>query len=127
MRMVFLASLSLALVSAVAGAVTTGEAPGARHVPPSKRDCLNCHVLSDDGALVRLRKPIIELCLECHPDRTTSADHRVGIEPPMPVRSLPLEEGRMTCATCHEPHGLTGQPALLRADTADLCLFCHAK
>jgi predicted CXXCH cytochrome family protein len=122
MRVFVLAALAVMFWNAVASAASPGEA-----LPPSKRDCLNCHTLSADGSLVRLRAPVIELCLGCHPDRATSADHRVGIEPAMPVRSLPLEEGRMTCATCHEPHGLTGRPLLLRADPADLCLFCHIR
>jgi len=40
---------------------------------------------------------------------------------------MPLREGKMTCTSCHEPHGSV-TPALLRENSAnDTCYRCHAE
>jgi DmsE family decaheme c-type cytochrome len=57
-----------------------------------------------------------EICLSCH------TAHRKGLAQ---RSSHPLREGRMDCASCHDPHGTPGEH-LTRADSVnDLCLSCH--
>jgi predicted CXXCH cytochrome family protein len=74
-----------------------------------------------------LKKPLSELCIGCHPDRV-EADHRVDMVPSMDVGGLPLDKkGRMTCATCHDPHDREGVGAMLRAEPEELCGRCHKK
>jgi predicted CXXCH cytochrome family protein len=99
----------------------------AEALPPVKKDCFLCHELNEKGTMVGLKKPINELCLQCHPDRSAPNEHAVGVTPPFSVENLPLYSGKVTCASCHEPHGLTGISKMLRAKPRDLCLYCHKK
>jgi DmsE family decaheme c-type cytochrome len=40
---------------------------------------------------------------------------------------MPLREGKMTCSSCHNPHG-TVTPALLKENsTNETCYACHAE
>jgi predicted CXXCH cytochrome family protein len=97
-------------------------------LPAIKKDCSICHTLNKQGTMVRLKLPPTELCIDCHRDRVAPAEHPVDVEATMKVRHLPLDDrGRVTCITCHEPHGLTGQPRMLRARPSELCAFCHDK
>jgi len=62
------------------------------------------------------RTPATELCLTCH------ASARKG----MSQRSRhPLNEGKMDCVSCHNPHGSASE-AMVRVDPVnDLCFSCH--
>lgn len=98
-------------------------------------DCRSCHlsvsVKQDDG----LRKPVSEICAACH--RLPHQNHPVDMVPTMTVPpDLPLDrQGKLTCATCHDPHRpylnpLTGsRTKYLRRDGPNrgLCLACHAR
>ena len=96
-------------------------------VPSVKKDCKICHTVNKEGTRVTLRLPPIDLCLDCHPDRNAPAEHSVGMRPTMRVKHLPLYGGKVTCTTCHEPHGLTGNVKMLRAAPSKLCIYCHRK
>jgi predicted CXXCH cytochrome family protein len=96
-------------------------------VPSIKKDCKICHTLNEDGTRVGLRLPPVELCIDCHPDRIAPAEHAVDIRPSMRVKYLPLYGGKVTCSTCHEPHGLTGNIKMLRAVPSKICGYCHNK
>lgn len=98
-------------------------------------DCRSCHMavsIKKDGAL---RKPVSEICAGCH--RLPHQSHPVDIVPTLQVPpDLPLDsQGRLTCATCHDPHRpylnpLTGSRTMyLRRDgpNRELCLACHAR
>ena len=100
---------------------------GAGTVPKIKQDCSICHLTH--GMVVNtvlLNAPLTELCLQCHPDRKAPGEHAVGVAPRGPVGNLPLDEdGMITCITCHEPHGKTDSPRMLRAKPDRLCRYCH--
>ena len=118
MRTVLLAVLMLVLAAPLARA----EEP-----PPIKKDCKTCHVshYMESGEL--LRAPLSALCIECHPERAR-AEHVVDVVPTMKVIGLPLDaEGRMTCVTCHDPHGSTGIVKMLREWPSKICGKCHRK
>jgi predicted CXXCH cytochrome family protein len=93
--------------------------------PDLKKDCALCHDSHGGMAGYRLLKPPSSLCIDCHPERKGDREHRVDIVPSMPVKNLPLFEGTMTCVTCHEPHGDSSYPVLLRDEPASLCKRCH--
>jgi len=98
----------------------------ASDVPEVMRDCGTCH-LKVEGAGAPLREPLSGLCIGCHPDRV-QADHPVDVKPSMAVAGLPFDEaGRMTCATCHDPHGESGIERMLRTKPKLLCVQCHIK
>ena len=76
-------------------------------------ECSYCHVTSDKTVQQQLKAPLSELCVECHPDRRSPNEHKADIVPSMKVVELPLsKEGKITRATCHDPHGTGGYPML---------------
>lgn len=120
-----LALLICIALSAVTVALTAFTASGESRLPAIKKDCGTCHLSHTMGGEALLRAPLSELCLECHPDRKSPAEHRVDMMPTMPVLNLPLEDGKMTCVTCHDPHGKEPFPKMLRARPSKLCGMCH--
>lgn len=94
-------------------------------VPAIKKQCDICHLPHTMAGEALLRAPISELCVDCHQDRKPPGDHVVDVVPSMPVGNLPLDEGMMTCVTCHDPHGSAGFPKLLRDKPGRLCSHCH--
>jgi predicted CXXCH cytochrome family protein len=65
-----------------------------------------------------LAKPETELCLGCHREqkaKTMAASHH------------PVREGRMSCSSCHQPHGSSTGSLRTGERPNDLCLKCHAK
>jgi predicted CXXCH cytochrome family protein len=91
-----------------------------------KHQCDYCHTPHGMAEGTPLKAPLSELCLGCHPDRKNPKEHKVDIVPSMQVKGLPLDkDGKMTCITCHDPHGKSGFPTLLRIDPAELCFKCH--
>lgn len=86
------------------------------------RDCLECHKDKDSK---ELKMVVNELCLKCHPF-STRRDHPVNIKASVKPEKLPLDsEGKITCITCHEPHGKTKEDRLLRMQFNTLCRECH--
>jgi len=124
-----LASLSLVMVlSALSAGGAEKSAPDQRPgtmLPASKKDCLLCHRSREiKSGEVLLIKPVAELCIECHPDRTAPNEHRVNIIPGKTSGKLPLTNGLVTCITCHDPHQ-NPYGSLLRLPERDLCVTCH--
>jgi predicted CXXCH cytochrome family protein len=87
----------------------------------SERSCALCH--STDpllSAQVVLRVDPLLLCNFCHP-RTDQA-HYLRFDPfadatitsLLPTANLPGVPGKVSCNSCHEPHGVTPFPSLLR-------------
>jgi DmsE family decaheme c-type cytochrome len=60
----------------------------------------------------------IDTCGQCHVQRKAQT---------MRSSHMPLREGKMTCTSCHNPHG-TVTPALLKKNSInDTCYSCHAE
>lgn len=83
---------------------------------PAKKDCTECHDSHTSDYEFHLKKPIEQLCLDCHTglgdaisDATTS--------------HAAVFTGE-SCANCHDPHA-SGRPNLLRDRQTTLCLACH--
>jgi DmsE family decaheme c-type cytochrome len=82
--------------------------------------CVTCHSVhnprSEDAQLVKATA--MQICADCHRDKVAKVD-RSG--------HMPVREGKMTCATCHNPHG-SANVRLLRAgfSSAESCTTCHA-
>ena len=98
-------------------------------VPDIKKDCSICHVVHRGVAGVLLIRPLPELCTECHPDRTGKGEHTIGIKPADTITNdLPLDkQWKITCTTCHAPHGEGGFPKMLRKKADEICISCHKK
>jgi len=93
------------------------------------KDCNMCHLPHKAGEKILLNKAVTDLCLSCHPERKGVREHKVGIKPSMPVEDLPLDaDGKITCITCHDPHGKKGFETLLRAPGFNaICIKCHKR
>lgn len=115
-------SICLLINAFVLAADPAWAAQAAGSLPEIKKDCATCHRDITRGPA--LHKPLSSLCLDCHPDRDASSEHRVDIVPSMPVLRLPLVEGKITCITCHDPHA-NPYGKLLRAPAKALCSRCH--
>jgi DmsE family decaheme c-type cytochrome len=82
--------------------------------------CTNCHTImravSAQNQLKTAFQP--DTCFQCHKDRRAQM-----------YRSshMPMREGKVVCADCHNPHG-SATEALLRQDSInDNCYTCHAE
>jgi DmsE family decaheme c-type cytochrome len=92
-----------------------GSAHDAANVP-----CTSCHrVMEDHSPRHQLAKAtVLETCGTCHLKQRAQQ-----------LRSshMPLREGKMTCTSCHNPHGSV-TPALLRENSPnDNCFRCHTE
>ncbi len=88
------------------------------------KGCATCHEEPDYKAI---KAKGSEACLKCHP-ASLGRDHSIGVVPKIIPADLPLGEGnKITCITCHEPHGKTTFDRLLRKDFNSLCVSCHKK
>ncbi|MBL8880112.1 MAG: hypothetical protein JNG88_13420 [Phycisphaerales bacterium] len=143
-----------------------GEAPG---VNSATATCGFCHVSAADAGVAasgveysdKLRDAPTKLCLNCHamhadpapdghldrhvPDAILAAMRLGAVAKPPTL--LPLADGAVTCATCHNPHpsgteyaGYFKSPVVnlrsrdpadahhsLRLPHAELCLHCHPR
>ncbi len=82
--------------------------------------CSDCHnpmiAASPEGSMAK--HSINETCATCHKDIRVQFNRR---------SHMPLPEGLMTCADCHNPHGSLN-PTLLKTDTVnETCYQCHAE
>jgi DmsE family decaheme c-type cytochrome len=82
--------------------------------------CTNCHtVMTNVTAHAQLAKPTqLETCGTCHLRQRAQQ---------MRSAHMPVREGKMTCTSCHNPHGSV-TPALLKEPSLnDTCYTCHAE
>jgi len=82
-----------------------------------RKDCSLCHDNSRQrvfSSQTYLKKPVPELCYQCHVDYTTSASYVHG----------PVAVGR--CLFCHNPHKSRIEHLLIEPEP-ELCYLCHDK
>jgi DmsE family decaheme c-type cytochrome len=82
--------------------------------------CTNCHrVMEDVSPKSQLaRATELETCGQCHVERRAQQ---------LRTSHMPLWEGKMTCSSCHNPHGSV-TPALLKENSInETCYTCHAE
>jgi len=82
--------------------------------------CTNCHtVMTNVTPKFQLAKLTeMDTCFQCHKDKRAQiwrSSH------------MPMREGKMTCSSCHSPHGSFGDSLLREATTNDTCYKCHAE
>jgi DmsE family decaheme c-type cytochrome len=83
--------------------------------------CIACHSVHTPKSPVRQLKAAseLELCATCHKPQT----FKVNRSAHMPVR-----DGKMTCSSCHNPHGATNVRLLKTGNWInESCAACHAE
>ncbi len=96
--------------------------------PPAfavEKPCTFCHAGHNGAGGALLNNDIDALCSGCHTERLAAGEHKTGMSPSMAVIDLPLYSGKVSCATCHDPHAKT--VGMLRKPASELCLSCHVK
>lgn len=81
--------------------------------------CTSCHQIMDKASprnqLIKATE--VETCAQCHKDRKA----QLWRSSHMPVR-----EGKLTCTSCHNPHGTPNENLLKEATVNETCYTCHA-
>lgn len=92
--------------------------------------CTSCHTLMakspERGQLAKtdarnalgFRRGATEVCLNCHPNPRAQMQRS---------SHMPLREGKLTCASCHNPHGSTTEALLKGNSVNEGCYRCHAE
>jgi DmsE family decaheme c-type cytochrome len=82
--------------------------------------CTNCHkVMEDVSPRHSLAKATeIETCGTCHLQKRAAT---------MRSSHMPLREGKMTCTSCHNPHGTVTASLLKENGLNETCYACHAE
>lgn len=86
-----------------------------------KLSCINCHeVHPKDPAKVNksllIKQNQTETCFMCHKDKIAAVNKS---------SHMPIKEGKMSCASCHDPHGTAAPKNLKSATVNELCFSCH--
>ena len=82
--------------------------------------CTNCHQLMEKVSVKNqlAKSTELETCFQCHKDRRAQL---------VKSNHMPLENGSMTCSSCHNPHGSTTDKLLKEASVNETCYKCHAE
>ena len=82
--------------------------------------CSDCHnPMAKVSATGLLKNPTInETCYTCHQQQRAEFAKR---------SHMPLPEGKLSCADCHNPHGSTSKAQLKSDSVNELCYNCHAE
>ena len=59
-----------------------------------------------------------ELCLQCHQMRRAQLQRS---------SHMPYREGKVTCSTCHNPHGSPNPKQLIQPTVTENCVSCHTE
>ena len=81
--------------------------------------CVSCHtVMRKVTPRMQLKQvTVMDTCFQCHKDRRAET---------MRSSHMPVREGKITCANCHNPHGSATEKMLKGNSVNDTCYRCHA-
>jgi DmsE family decaheme c-type cytochrome len=82
--------------------------------------CSDCHYVSERRSKKNLfiNEDPKKACTRCHTQRRAQL---------MRSSHMPLREGKMDCASCHNPHGGPGPSLLKTVSINETCYLCHAE
>jgi DmsE family decaheme c-type cytochrome len=85
--------------------------------------CTTCHSVHNPESAARQLVKATEtaVCATCHRVQVTKTERAVA--------HMPVREGKMSCTTCHNPHGsITNVKALKTGNSVgELCTSCHSE
>lgn len=80
--------------------------------------CSNCHSVHSGEPKNLARPDQTEVCSQCHKDikaQIQKSSHH------------PIREGKMTCSSCHNPHGTVAEKLLSANSLNEKCYECHTE
>ena len=80
--------------------------------------CSSCHKVHSAQDAVRDKRTQPEVCYTCHKEQRALAEK---------PSHHPVPEGKMTCSSCHNPHGSAGVKSLIKDTVIATCYTCHAE
>jgi DmsE family decaheme c-type cytochrome len=82
--------------------------------------CVNCHTIMTNVTPKHQLSMLTEAdtCFQCHKNKRSEVWR---------TSHMPIREGKITCSTCHNPHGSYGESLLKTATINDTCYKCHAE
>lgn len=80
--------------------------------------CNSCHQVHRPQDKVISKKTQPEVCYTCHKEQRADARK---------ISHHPINEGKVVCSDCHNPHGSTGQKLLKKNTVNETCQSCHAE
>lgn len=118
---------------ALRGADGVAVASGPTNPHGDANGCTSCHAPGAAPGEVGAALPVVQTCRGCHP---TADMHPVGMAPNKikVAQGWPLEDGKVTCATCHAEPAHGGEAAKLSApwhrggpypSVTRFCYACH--
>jgi len=86
-------------------------------------NCTTCHSVHSPKSTTRqlVKANQTEVCATCHRLQVTKTERAVA--------HMPIREGKMSCSSCHNPHGSINNVKALRvgSSVAESCVSCHAE
>ncbi len=82
--------------------------------------CTNCHsVMKNVSRKQNLKTEVeAETCFQCHKLQRAQMQYS---------SHMPIREGKLTCSSCHNPHGTVTDKLIRQASVNDNCYTCHAE
>jgi len=117
----------------VFGEIQLEELEGVDFAEKQAGETLQVQNQSDEKEHPALRTPeyiSIDICYSCHPKGALGVSHPVGIyaqgkEIRIPDNLPTVNDGMLTCVTCHNPHGSAGKKLVREVVVTKLCVACH--
>jgi DmsE family decaheme c-type cytochrome len=85
--------------------------------------CITCHSVHSPKSFERqlVKTTQTELCATCHRHQVAKTERAVA--------HMPVREGKMSCSSCHNPHGSISNVKALRVGSsiAESCISCHTE
>jgi len=78
--------------------------------------CSSCHRIHTAHDKARDKATQTDVCFACHKEQRAQLR--------WPSRH-PIDEGKVVCSDCHNPHGTAGPKQLVRDTVNDTCYACH--
>jgi DmsE family decaheme c-type cytochrome len=84
--------------------------------------CTSCHTAHTGPGATKTnqltRITVADTCVTCHKEQVRAENK---------FSHHPLREGKMNCASCHNPHGTTSPKMIKAISNTELCFNCHAQ
>lgn len=80
--------------------------------------CADCHSSHAERDPVLDTSTEVAVCLDCHQQQ------RAAMSKP---HAHPIRQGKMSCTSCHSPHGKANDTSLVRQTVNETCYDCHAE